>query len=337
MSSRDPRVTLMQMIAGKAISQSLRVVADLEIPDLLAESPMTAEKIAATVGVDAQALFRVLRALSTVGVFERAEDDTFSNSELSTLLMKEHGSMRAMLRWVIADAGWMAWRHLDYAVQTGKPAFDHAFNQTPFEYMRDNVDTADRFQAAMTSYSDMTSALVVATYSLESASTVVDVGGGRGGMLQSLIRRYPHVRGVLFELPDVVDKFDESNSPALTENRITIHRGDFFVDPIPTGGDVYFLKHILHSWDDSDSIKILSACQRALGPDAKLVVIDRVLSEEPNGFLAEFADLEMLVLTPGGKERTQVEFESLFSAAGLRLTRVIDAGARGSMLEAVVA
>lgn len=336
MAAKPPQAILMQMIAGKAISQCLRLIADLEIPDLIGDGELATAEIAEAVGVNSEALFRVLRALSTVGVFERVGSDQFANSELSNLLKKDtEGSMRAMLRWVLADAGWMAWRRLDYAVQTGEPAFDHVFGQTPFEFMRDDDDTAHRFQAAMTSYSDMTSSLVVDCYPLDGASTIVDVGGGRGRMLQAFIERYPGVNGMLFELPDVIAKFDEQNSPALTEDKIEVYPGSFFTDEIPRGGDIYFLKHILHSWDDYDSVRILKACQAALGAQSRLVIIDRVLGESPPGSLAEFADLEMLVLTPGGKERTRAEFESLFEASGLRMTRVIPAGTRGCMLECV--
>lgn len=319
-----PPAALFQIIAGVWVAQAVSTVAKLGIADLLADGPKTAKELARSLderasSVHAEALHRVLRGVSTVGVLKMEGDDTFMLTPVGQLLRTNvPGSMRAFIIAETAPGHWVPWGHLDEAVRTGKPVMQNALGMDPWEYYAKNPEEGRLFSEAMSGLSASEVHALLASYSFRDAKKIVDVGGAHGAALAAILRSEPSARGVLFDLPDVI----ESAGPTLAglEGRVERAAGSFF-ESVPTGADVYFLKHVLHDWDDAQCVQILKNVRAAMPPNAKVVVAEMVIGGDGPPSPAPLLDLNMLVLL-GGKERSVPEFAKLFEAAGLKLAGV---------------
>jgi hypothetical protein len=316
----SPQEYILQMSQGHFLSQSLYAVAHLGIADLLADGPHDTAWLAQRTNTHELSLYRLLRALASFGVFRETLPRTFELTPPAALLRtRVPGSMRSAVRLLAGQEHYRAWGVLLHSLQTGKPAFDHAFGMGIFEFLERHPDSATVFDEAMTDFTDIEG--MAGAYDFSSAGTVIDVGGGQGSLLAAILRANPKARGVLFDLPHVIEGAKERGlfAKELAE-RCRLEAGSFF-ETVPTGGDTYILKHVLHDWDDAQALTILTNCRKAVGPHGKLLVLELVVPPGNEPDISKMEDINMLVMTHGGRERTEEEFRALFQQAGFRLAR----------------
>jgi hypothetical protein len=270
-----------------------------------------------------------MRFLASNGIFREDDTGRFHNTPLSDVLRDDAaGSMRAWVRTAWQDVIWDTYRQLPHTIATGTPAFTKAHGRDFFDYLAANPDVGARFDAVMAKQSGPENAAIAQAYPFGEATSVMDIGGGRGGFLATVMRRHTNIRGALFEQPYVLEGANDAKA-ADVAGRIEFVAGNFFA-AVPTGYGIYTLKRVLHDWPDDTAVKILRSVRAAMGPASRLLVIDAVLKPgnepDPNKAL----DIGIMALTPG-RERTAADFQRLFDAAGLRLNRILPTPPPSSM------
>jgi hypothetical protein len=328
------QATLQQMASGYWTTQIIYVAAKLGIADLLTRGPQDVDTLARATQTHAPSLGRLMRALGGLGVFRENEQHQYELTTLGRCLVSgSPGALRA--RAILNGEEWyQAWGGLLDSVRSGTPAFHNLFGKTLFEYLAGSTDSAAAFNEAMASATAGTAAAVVKAYDFTRCRTIVDVGGGTGAFLATILRATPAARGILFDQPSVVAAARELLAHPSIAGRYELEGGDFF-DAVPSGGDVYILSWVIHDWDDEQSITILGNCRRAMTGDARLLLIEQVVPDGNQPSLSKLYDLHMLVLAPGGRERRSDEYQSLLAAADLRLTKIISTDVPRSVIEAV--
>jgi hypothetical protein len=318
---------LQGMINGFRLSAALSVAAELGLSDELAGGPRTVSDLAAAVRADEDTLRRLLRALIAAGVYAEQEGLVVSTPLGEGLRSDVPGTMRPLARTLQDPAIWAAWGHLAHSVRTGENAFEALHGVDVWTHRQKHPEQNAIFNDNMAALSSYVADAVAAAYDFSELSTVVDVGGGQGILLEAVLARHEHLKGTVFDLPHVVAK--EPRSRAL-EPRWSAETGSFF-EAVPPA-DAYLVKSILHDWPDDRCVQILRTCAAALNSGGVVLLVELVLDRPGHETFAAFTDLNMLVL-PGGRERTEEEYAALFDAAGLRLNRVIDTGTRMAVLE----
>jgi cyclopropane fatty-acyl-phospholipid synthase-like methyltransferase len=337
-TSRDepPMIMAIRMTMGHWVAQCISVACELKIPDLLAEGPCTAEQVAAAAGTHPDATLRLLQALASLAVVAQTQDGLFEATPLSEQFRQDIPSLGPYARFVTGPESHRAWGELLHAVRTGQTAFDHVYGQQIFDYFAEHPDSGWIFDEGMTSFNTAVADEIVDTYDFSPFQTIVDLGGGQGLLLAAILRRNPRARGVLFDRPQVAELAEQVLETAGLADRCSIVGGDFFRS-VPEGRDAYVLKVVIHDWDDDRAQSILLNCREAMGPDARLLLVERVISERPQHTFvdqrAALMDLNMLILT-GGRERTEAEFTKLFESAGFTLQRVFPTPGGLSVIEA---
>lgn len=317
------------MITGFRLSAALNVAADLGLSDALAEGPRTVAELADETAADPDTLRRLLRALAAAGVYDVAPGAAYANNALSEGLRSDvPGTLRPLARTLNCPELWAAWGHLGHSVRTGENAFEATNGTDVWTHRAAHPDENEIFNDNMTALTSSVAAGVADAYDFSGLSYVVDVGGGQGGLLEAVMSRHPQVSGTVFDREHVVatEPIDAALGP-----RWSAVSGSFF-DTVPEA-DAYLLKSILHDWPDQACVEILRTCRRGLRPGGVVLVVETLLDRPGFEVHAAFSDLNMLVM-PGGRERTEVEYAALFVAAGLRLTRVVDTATRVSVIEA---
>jgi hypothetical protein len=323
-----------QMVTGCLVSQLTYVAAKLGIADRLADGPKTAAQLAASVDAHPQSLYRVLRALAALGVFSEGPDGQFALTPLAGPLRRDAPDSLHAFALMWGDTFWPACGSLLHCVRTGQTAFDHLHGMGAFEYMHQHPQAAEIFDEAMSNLTRVQAAAVVAAYDFSGVRTLVDVGGGKGTLLAAVLRANPGMRGVLYERPDVLPAARKALEDEGMLARCELKRGDFFTS-VPEGGDAYALKDVIHDWDDERASSILANCARAMGRQARLLLIERGLPPRNVLGQGQMVDVVMLAVT-GGRERTEPEYADLLSRAGLRLARVVPTASEAMVLEAVL-
>jgi hypothetical protein len=321
---------IFKMACGYWISQSLYVVTKLGIPDLVAGGPKTAEELSAATGTDGPSLYRVLRALATQGVFLEDENRRFRQTPISECLVDRPGSQRAMVV-MMGEEHYRAYGELMYSVRTGKPCFEHVYGTPVFDYLAKHPEAAATFDAAMTGIHGRETAAMIDAYDFSQFGTVIDIGGGNGTVLRTVLEKHPTLRGVLYDLPHVIERARPGMAASPAGPRAELVSGSFF-ESVPEGGDAYMMRHIIHDWNDEQCRTILGLCRRAMKPQARLLVIDAVIKPGNEPQFSKFLDITMLAL-PGGKERTEAEFRELFRSAGFELSRIVPTKSEVSIIE----
>jgi len=326
---------LLDMIAGKWAAQAISVAAELGIADLLKDGARSSHEIAAETGVSEDGAYRLLRALAGMNLLTESENRSFALTNLGKYLRSDvPGSVRGYARLVGHDLTWRPWGHLLHSVRTGKAAFDFVFGKTIFDHVAAEPGAAATFNEAMTSISLIETSAVVGAYDFHGIGKLVDVGGGHGFLLAAILKANREMRGILFEMPHALEGAQKLLAEEGVKSRCEIVGGDFFA-AVPPGGDAYILKHIIHDWDDERSIRILRKCHGAMRRGGKLLLAEVEIGAGGESPFAGLLDLEMLVLTPGGRERTREEFQKLFAAAGFKLTGIVGTGTHISIVEGV--
>jgi hypothetical protein len=321
---------LFQMITGYWTSRAIYVAAKLRIADRLKDGPRSAEELAAAVEVAPRPLYRVLRALAGQGVFAQLGDGRFRLSPLAEPLCKGGADSLQAFAIMLGEEQDRCWDDLLETVRTGETAFDRMYGQEYFAYLGERPEQARIFDAAMTAFGGRATQAVLDAYDLSGIRILADVGGGVGSNLTSILRRYPAMRGVLFDQPHVVERARPLLEAAGVAGRCTVEGGDFF-ETAPGGADAYLLGHILRDWDNARAGLILDNLRRAMPAEARLLVIENVLLDGGGPF-GRLLDLHMMVVL-GGRERTEAEYRQLFAAHGFRLTRVVPTAGDISVLE----
>jgi SAM-dependent methyltransferase len=336
MSDQTAHAQLMRLINGFQISQAIHVAATLGISDHLLGGARTVGELATATGAQPRALYRLLRALAAVGVFEEQADQRFALAPMGECLAAN--AARSIGPWA-AFIGrpyyWQAWGHLLHSVRTGENAFRDIHGTDVWDYRAQHPDEAAIFDQAMTAISRGVGDAVAAAWDFSRAHRIVDIGGGQGALLAAVLRAHRGLHGILFDQPHVVAGADAVLRQAGVIERCEIIAGSFF-EAVPEGADAHLLKSILHDWDDTASVAILKNCRRAMAPRGRVLVIEPIIGPANDGPEAKFSDLNMLV-APGGQERTQAEFVAVFAAAGFRLAQTYPAGARFNVIEGVPA
>ncbi|WP_433598106.1 methyltransferase [Nocardia sp. CA-135953] len=327
-------MALMEMIGNGSFAQAIYVAAKLGIADTLAAGPLDATAIATRIDADADAVFRLLRLLSSRGVFQQEPDGRFALNELSDPLRSDaEVSIRPWSLFIGSPEHREHWSHLDDAVRTGAAVVPALRGMSFFEFTRSNPEFGKVFNDSQTSVSELTLRAVLASYDFAPFPTIVDIGGGNGRLIGEVLAQTPGSRGILYDTPPVVAGASERLTPVA--DRCSIEGGSFF-DGVPAGGDAYILKHVLHNWNDEQALTILGNVKQVMSPQSRLLVIEILLPEGNAPNLGFLTDLNLLALF-GGKERTEREYRDLLAAAGFEITGIVPTPAAVSVLEARLA
>ena len=324
---------ILQIITNFWSSRAVYVFAKLGIPDLLKSGPRTVEELASATKMHAPSLYRVLRALVGIGFVSATADGRFAQTLLSEILATDApGSLRWFTVSELGQEHYPAWGNLMHSVKTGEIAFDNFFGADIWKYFEQEPEDAAVFNNSMSGVTAATNDEILAVYDFSSFGTIVDIGGGHGGLITSILKANPKLKGVLFDAPQVIEGARPKIEAAGLADRCETVAGDFFKS-VPAGGDVYVMKWIIHDWDDERAITILKHIRNEMSPNGKIIIVDCVVPENNEPDFSKFFDLNMMVMT-GGKERTEKEFAQLLSAAGFKLRRVIPTKVPTSIVEA---
>jgi O-methyltransferase/methyltransferase family protein len=325
-------VQMLQFITGFWASRAVYVVAKLGIADLLTSGPKTLEELAEATHTHAPSLYRILRALASIGVVKSESDGRFGLTPLSELLVTgAPGSMRWFMMSELGQEHFPAWGNLMHSVKTGEIAFDNQFGTDIWGYFRNNPEDAALFNDSMSGMTAVANEQIMTHYDFSGFNKLVDVGGGHGGLITSILKTNRQMKGVLFDAPQVIEGAQPKLESAGVADRCEAVGGDFFKG-VPEGGDAYVMKWIIHDWDDERALTILKHVRNQMNPDGRVIIVDTVVPEDDRPDFSKFFDLNMMVMT-GGKERTAAEFEQLLAEAGFKLLRVIPTDVPTSIVE----
>lgn len=327
---------LANLIMGFRVTQMIHVVAKLEIADKLSQGPRFSHELAAMTSAHPQALYRLLRALASLGIFAELEDGYFGLTPLSNLLRSDHeGSLHGLALLYGEGWIWQAYGALLHSVQAGETAFQHVHGCDFFSYLGQHPDAAGVFHQAMTGFSHQELEAIMAAYDFSQVQHLVDVGGGEGALVVALLKAYPTLRATLFDLAPAIERAATNMTSHGLLERCALVSGDFF-ESVPSGGDLYVLKRVIHDWQDEQCIVILKQCRAAISLEGRLLIIERVITHGERSREGKLFDINMMV-TAGGQERSDEEYASLLAAAGFRLRGVIPTTSPVSLVEAVAA
>ena len=328
---------LIQLATGFFFTAALQPIVRMNIPDLLADGPMPVSELAEKTGSNADALYRVMRSLSTSGAFAEMPGRVFALTPMSELMRTGvPGSLREFVLWISNNFHFNVWSHMAHSIRTGQPAVERATGKVCFDAIFGDPDVAYDFNMAMTNFSRLIAPAVLGAYDFSGIGTLMDVAGGHGAILCEILTAYPQMKGILFDLPNVIQEANCHICSLKMEDRCQMVTGDFF-ESIPAGADAYYVQHIIHDWDDERSLKILANVRQALvgRHDGKLILVDCVVGQASGVEMSKWLDLEMLLM-PGGRERTRSEWDALMSKAGFEITQTAPIALGKSVIEAKV-
>jgi hypothetical protein len=328
-----PHVQLIQMATAYWASRLIYAAAKLGIADHLAGGPKSASELAGPTGTHAPSLHRMMRTLAGIGVLAEDKEHRFALTTLGESLKSgAPGSARAAILTLAGDWAWNGFGNFLHSLETGRSGVEKALGMPFFDWLAKNPEDASLFSETMVGFHGAEPAAVAAAYDFSALRTVVDVGGASGNLLTTILGNHPGPRGILFDLPHVV-----RDAPAMIQRRrlterVSVEAGSFF-ETVPAGGDVYLLSHIIHDWTQDQCLKILGNCSRAMNPGGKVLIIEMVIPPGNEPHPGKMLDM-MMLLGPGGQERTEQEYAALLGKAGFRLSRVVPTTSAVSIVEA---
>ncbi|MEN6541080.1 methyltransferase [Parvibaculum sp.] len=328
-----PPVAVLEMLTGFWASQCISLIAKLGLADLMSEKEaISCRTLAEKSGSNADALYRVMRALSTVGIFAEDSIGHFRLTPMGATLRTDHPQSMRYFSIYQGSLNWDNWGALSHCVATGRNAIEHLHGMKSFEYISGDPARADIFDKGMVNVSEMELDPVLAAYDFSPFRTVADIGGGYGAVLGSILMLNPGMKGILFDLPHTAEGARRYFDEAGLGPRVETHGGSFF-DSVPGGADAYVMKHIIHDWSDEESILIMKNIRAKIPATGKLLLIEHVIPAPGVAHFSKFLDLEMLVATTG-RERTEPEYAALMAKAGFRLERIVPTIGLASVIEA---
>jgi O-methyltransferase domain len=328
-----PPVAVLQLVTGRWVAQIVGVAAELGLADEIQTGPKTAEELAEVKGLQAAPLYRLLRALANVGIFAEQEDGRFRQTPMSDALRSDVPySMRGIAR--VTNRNWTVrgWMELEHTIRTNVSSFEHVHGMQVFDYASQHPEEMEIFADAMDGFGVLVSAAVVEAYDFSSIGTLAEIGGCLA--LATVLAKHPGIRGIVFDLPAVVESACSFLKSQGLEDRVELKGGSFF-EAVPEGADAYLLENILHWRSDEDCARILKAVHAAARPGAKLLVVEAIVEPSNEPQFAKTLDIAMLVATHGGRERTHAEWENLFSATGFRVSRTVPTASFACVIETI--
>jgi SAM-dependent methyltransferase len=330
-----PQVVIAQMVGGHVVTRALYAFAELGIADLLKDAPRSADEIAPATGAAAAPLYRLMRVMAGLGFLAEDAERRFALTPLGEAMRSDApGHASSMVRLIAGPVGWRVLGEFMHSVKTGEAGAERALGQPVFDFLATAPREAKLFNEMMIAFHGAEPPAVAAAYDFSTLSTIVDVGGGTGNLLTTILQANPDVRGVLYDMPHVAAQARDLIASRGLSDRCTVHEGSFF-DDLPEGGDAYLLSHIIHDWDEASCLKILANCRRAMKPTGRLLVVEMVIPPGNDFHPSKLSDMIMLAFTPGGCERTAQEYAALFAKAGFTLSRVVPTASPVSVVEAV--
>jgi hypothetical protein len=326
---------LHDMLSGMLLARMIAMVAQYGIADMLADGPKHHEHLSSELGLSSSALCRVMRALSSHGVFEESSEapGVFQHTEVSELLQDgTASSMRSFAMLHGSDWLWRSVGHMPHSASTGGPAFHDLFGSGTFQYFERNPEHGQLFFSAMNQVTEQLLPALLSACDFSRFHYMMDVGGGLGALAAAILKRYPDMRGAIFDLPFMQQPATDYIATQQLSQRCDVVSGDFF-ESIPEGADLHIMKWIIHDWSDEQSVKILRNCREAIAPGGRVMLVEQVVSEGNVPCPGKMMDIMMLLMEQG-RERTEAEFASLFEAAGFRLSQRTPLMGAWSVLEA---
>lgn len=311
-----PAEQVLRLLGGKILAQAVSTAAELRIPDVLADGPMTAENLAEHLRCDSSMLDRLLTVLYAEGVFDRDDSGCYSLTPVGRELIQDRlGPLATFLG--SADQ-WAVWGALCQAIQSGKSAFELTHGVDMYQWLDTHPHEACDYDRGIDVFTAEQAEVVASEYDFSGLTHIVDVGGGRGTMLLEILTRWPQLQGTLFDVERVVRAAEPRFAAAGLTARCRFVAGSFF-DGVPQGGDAYLIKHILHNWDDVQAHRILVECRQAMPDGGRLLIVEGILPPGRQNTTSRMMDLEMMALFARGRERTKLEFRRLLASAGFRM------------------
>jgi len=327
-----PAQLMFGMITGFWVSQIIGVAARLNIAEHLRDGAKSAEELARVAGAEPSALYRVLRAAASLGVFQLGADDRFSLTPLGeTLRSGVPGSMREMAIMQTSKGHWLPWGKLEDAVRTGQAQAVATLGCELFEHYATSPEEAAAFSGAMGNLSALVASEVAAHVDTSGLTRAVDIGGAEGTLIAALLVKNPSLAGIVFDLPHVTATAEAKLAAQGLLGRCTVVAGDFFKS-VPSA-DLYVLKQILHDWNDEQAATILRNCARSMTSRGRVAIVEMVIPDDRSATPAQLMDVNMLAILPG-RERTQAEYTALLADAGLRFERLVPTHSPFQILEA---
>lgn len=326
------------LINGYKLTQMVRAVTEVKIPDLVAAGPCSTDQLVASTGLQPRALRRVLRSLVAAGVFAETDDGRIVATPISEWLRDRPGSLRGQAL-MLPSESYEAFGDLMYTLRTGKPAYEHLVGKSLWEKLAKEPERAALFNTAMQFGTEQVRDAVASAYDWSGLRSIVDIGGGRGTLVAGILKAHPHLRGMVYDLDAGLAETDAYLKQQGMRGRCDIATGSFF-ESVPAGHDAYLLKSIVHDWSDEKAALILASCRRAMKPEARVILVEQVMPArvEDSGDSRRLfiGDVQMMVML-GGEERTEEQYRTLLQRSGLRLTRVISTESRFHLIEAAPA
>ncbi|MDF5723009.1 MAG: methyltransferase [Rhizonema sp. PD37] len=342
MNSLEPNIStetsasdiMLQMISGFWVSRAIHAAAKLGIADYLKEQPKTVDELAAITDTHMPSLYRLLRALESVGIFVEDDHHRFGLTPLAATLQTDvPSSMRFLAISMLGQEHYLGWENLLHSIKTGEIAFDHIAEMSLWDHYLKNSEAGKVFNCAMTNLTASVLSAIICSYDFSAFNTVVDVGGGQGSLVTSILKAYPSVKGIIFDVPTVIVEAKSHLQAQGFAECCKLVSGNFF-ESVTAGGDAYLLKHIIHDWDEEKAITILKNCHQAMSQHAKLLLFETIIPTGNASSFGKLLDLDMLVMT-GGRERTEEEYQVLLQKAGFQLIQVIPTPSPISVIEAL--
>jgi hypothetical protein len=328
-----PPMAVYEKAQGFWISRALVAACELNLADHLASGPKSIAELAILSHSDETNLYRLMRSLAGEKVFKEMPGRVFTNTPVSDALKEGDNSMKYMILQQFGETNMLLFSQFTECIRTGEGNAVKLLGKKVFEYLEDNPEKNENYNKAMDNSSGMVALALLSAYDFSGIKTMVDVGGGHGILLNAILEKHHDIKGILFDQGHVTDKAAEAVPGLEMHERIQIVSGSFF-DDLPSGGDAYFMKNILHAFSDEDCLKILKKIHSVMADNGKLIILETVIRPGNEPSLGKMLDLLMMTGTEGGKERSREEFEDLLNRSGFALNRIIRTIAPFSVLEA---
>lgn len=320
---------MMKILTSKWITAPLYAAVKLKIPDIIDQGNYSITDIAEKIKIDEDMLYRIMRALASVGIFEELNNRHFKNNDLSKNLKSD--ALRPIALMFLSDWHNKIWDNFYYSLSSEKSAFELTFNKPAFHWFEENKKAADIFNQANSLKAKASYSALANHYDFSNVKQIIDIGGGYGELIRNILINYPNIKGKVADLPSVIQKAKINSKHSKSYKIIEFIACDFFKS-IPAGNDIYIMANILHDWSDDKCRLILKNCFRSMGIGSKLLIIEMVIPEKPGPSIAKLMDLEVFVMGRG-KERTEIEFEDLIKVEGIKITKIIPIGGEYHIIE----
>lgn len=330
-----PNVAIMEMVQGFYVAKAIGIAAELNISDLLKNGDKSISKLALETQAHEDSLYRLMRMLASQGVYKEKKNRIFSQNRLSKTLLNNQESMRYMVMHQVNGRNWKLFDELEYVVKTGNNAAKKIFGADVFEYLEANPEKNEIYNQAMSNSSVMLSHTVVSEYKFKNAKCIVDVGGGQGVLLSILLSKNKNLKGIVFDLPHVVEGAKTNFEKYGVSDRTESISGNFF-ESVPKGGDHYIMKSIIHLLSDEECVILLEKIKKILPEKGKILIIEPIIENNNRYSFAKLFDIQMMIGLNGGKERTEQEYSAIVKNAGLKLKKVVKTAGPFSVIEVVL-